>query len=118
VFSNWWWDVEDDFERRAREEPNESGTGMESWGGLSLAFVIGFEDYEDLEGEGEQGQAEWRLQETIASVSSWLMEGSGEMRDIPREGVPEDEGWELLSTEFNDVSSTGAFSDWEEVLEV
>jgi hypothetical protein len=118
VFSNWWWDVEDDFERRAREEPNEPGTGMDrSWGVLSLAFGIGFEDYEVLEGEGKEYEDERRSQETIDSVSSWLMEESGEMRDVPREGVSEDEEWDLLSTGFNDVSGTDAFSDWEEVLE-
>jgi hypothetical protein len=116
VFSQWWWDVEDDFEERAREEPNESGNGMEmSWGGSSLAFVIGFEAYEALEREME---AERRLEETIAWVTSWLAEENGEMNDAPWEGVHEDEDWDLISTGLDESGSTGGFSEWEEVLEV
>jgi hypothetical protein len=112
--------VEDDFEERAREEPNKSGNGMEmSWGGSSLAFVIGFEAYEALEREMElEMEAERWLEETIASVSSWLMDERGEMNDAPREWIHEDEDWDFISIRLEDTKSAAGFSDWEEVLEV
>jgi hypothetical protein len=138
VFSDWWWNFDDEFERCAEDEPEGSGSETDTEcirGGSSLGFVVGFEAYHALERENaidaytiiererekyldklstrQQIQGRRRLAESVASVSSWLRKVLEGNYDDPEEKYDYLD-WEVVSPGHSDC---GSFNDWEFVTD-